>query len=427
MYATTPESFKKFSLLAFKNLNSQKWLVLPEYVIAMVLNISAKTTLTALGRSVFSNARFKTTVSKFFRGKYLHTEVYLKDATRFIIEDFARVYGKKDRVILVLDGCCMKRGADTRIGNATQYRVKQTSSKGRSTKSHMFLMGVILLPNGMRLPAPRFTFYTKSYCRQHNIKFKTQHQLAAEMVKAVRGLFPGALNFIVLADGFFDSKGMFSTCRQVGATYIVPADSRRVYTRNGKRRNLHERAANTKANCKTFRIRKGEEKYTREHMRFAGGSEAKKIDTYRAISEELDVSGIGLVRALFSWKMKSRKLKYGRSSFKALLCNNRSLCDREILELYALRWQVEIFFRELKSDLGMADFSGQDFRAFERFIDMILMAYLYLEWYRQQLLEGAKSNKEKGQMKRLRTRGLICAVREEAFAQTIQYYEEAVA
>ena len=75
----------------------------------------------------------------------------------------------------------------------------------------------------------------------------------------------------------------------------------------------------------------------------------------------------------------------------------------------------------------MADFSGQDFRAYERFIDVALMAYLYLEWYRMQLLEETKSKKEKGKVKRLRTRGLICAVREEAFAQSILHFREAAA
>ena len=35
--------------------------------------------------------------------------------------------------------------------------------------------------------------------------------------------------------------------------------------------------------------------------------------------------------------------------------------------LYALRWQIEVFFRELKSDMGLEDDSGGDFRAYERF------------------------------------------------------------
>jgi IS4 transposase len=85
--------------------------------------------------------------------------------------------------------------------------------------------------------------------------------------------------------------------------------------------------------------------------------------------------------------MKTRKIKNGKSSFKVLLCNNPNLCDRHILEMYALRWQVEIFFRELKSDLGAADFSGQHFDAFERYLDLILLSYLYLEWNRWQVIQ----------------------------------------
>ncbi len=63
-----------------------------------------------------------------------------------------------------------------------------------------------------------------------------------------------------------------------------------------------------------------------------------------------------------------------RETFKVLVCVNSELLgerDMEklgamIVECFEMRWPVEVFFRELKSDLGLSDYQGTDFRAFER-------------------------------------------------------------
>jgi len=70
-------------------------------------------------------------------------------------------------------------------------------------------------------------------------------------------------------------------------------------------------------------------------------------------------------------------------------------------------------FRELKSELGIGDFSGQDFEAFERFIDVSLLAFMYLEWCRVQNANSARSRKEKGRLKIMRTRGMNVKIRED--------------
>lgn len=79
-------------------------------------------------------------------------------------------------------------------------------------------------------------------------------------------------------------------------------------------------------------------------------------------------------------------------------------CDvTTLIEYYELRWQIEIFFRELKSFMGLTDFTGGNFAAYERFVDMVLLAYLFLEWYRvkehremgRQGLERARQRSER--------------------------------
>ena len=88
-------------------------------------------------------------------------------------------------------------------------------------------------------------------------------------------------------------------------------------------------------------------------------------------------------------------------------CSDKSISQEEIIELYALRWQIEIFFRELKSELGLCDYSGKNFKAYNRFVDVCLLSYLFLEYDREQRLMDVKSNKEKSKIKVMRTRGLV--------------------
>jgi IS4 transposase len=108
--------------------------------------------------------------------------------------------------------------------------------------------------------------------------------------------------------------------------------------------------------------------YTKEHSRYHNPG-AKKKDFNRAKSENLGISGLGDILVTFSWKKRNRK--YDKRLLKVLLCSNPHMSTEEILELYALRWQIEIFFRELKSDLGLSGFSGRSFKAFERHVDLI--------------------------------------------------------
>jgi len=414
MYATIPESINKFSKKLLKNLGKCKRENITGYVASIILNYRRKVTLTGLGKTVLNSKKFKTTVCSFFRGKKFHSRDFFKGAILALIMELnlRKINGT---IVLIIDGCCIKRGANTKIENAKQYRIKKTKSKGRSTKSHSFVKGLIILPNGLRIPAPRFTHNTKSFCRKYKKKYKTQHELAREMIKEVRSFFPESDDFVVIADSFFDSKELFLICKKVKATLIVPADSARIYIDKGKRKNLHKRASYKKRESTTYRIIKGDEKHTKEHARYHNPG-ANKKDVYKAISEKLNISGLGNINVVFSWKMKKRK--FGRNSFKALLCNNMLFPTQKILELYALRWQIEIFFRELKSDLGLKDFCGRDFKAFERYIDIILLAYLYLEWRRYTSLKKERSQKEKGKLKKARTRYLINLVREEAEKST---------
>lgn len=416
MVIQIPESIKQFTEKYLKNLGNAKADLLPLYMAGFLLS-SGKRSYTALGTTVFLENRHKTAVGKFFRRKTFYSDTILKDLLRRLIAETLEITGMKKEWVLLIDGTCTSRGGFTKIGNALQYREKEPGKKGNSTKAHTFVMGLLIAPNDLRLPV-RFSFYTDRYCEENGIPYKTQNDIALEIINYFRHVLPPITPLAVVADSYFDSKKIFEGIEQENTVFITSADRDRTHKLQYGTEKLHERGKNRKR--RTFISTKGEEKYTGEYSRFSHPEMMGKMkQRYRITGEALNVSGIGRSRVVYSWKKKSRRKKSGES-FRVLLCSDPSWSDEKIVEFYALRWQIEIFFRELKSDLGLCDFAGQDFESYERYIDVCLMAFVFLEWFRLLRIKEARTRKEVGRLKIMRTRGLKKKLSEEALKESFR-------
>ena len=66
------------------------------------------------------------------------------------------------------------------------------------------------------------------------------------------------------------------------------------------------------------------------------------------------------------------------------MTNDLKLSVRDVVELYSLRWQIELFFKELKSTLGFHQYQFQKFEPVEGWAELALTTFLYLESYRVQ-------------------------------------------
>jgi ribosomal protein L30E len=406
---------EKVNQFSKKHINSgvHKTRILGELIVGILL-CEAKRSFEALSKVFLDNQKNKTSVRSFFETDNFRSKDILKNVIRSVISETSRLLDSGGLYILLFDGTCIQRGGDTLVENAIKYRKKQQRKKGkRSTKAHTFTMGLLFLPNGTRVPIPHYTYYSRRYCSKHKMKYYTQHEDACMMIEYVRSLVPRTAEFIVVADGFFDSKIIYDTCKRHKAIFITCADSGRVYEPKKK---LYERGLEKKKTSKTLIIKKGEEKYTREQIRYASQSGKTKKDVYKYESEKLELSKLGEIRIVYSWKASKNKNK--SESYKILLCSGVNTPVRKIIELYALRWQIEIYFRELKSEIGLCDYAGKNFKAQERFIDVCLLAYLFLEWNRSEHLKETRSKKEKAKIEKLRSRGLILLFKKECIEET---------
>ena len=95
------------------------------------------------------------------------------------------------------------------------------------------------------------------------------------------------------------------------------------------------------------------------------------------------------------------------------MTNDLSLSARQVVELYDLRWQIELFFKEIKSTLGFHQYSFREFERVQHWVEMVLTTFMYLEWYRaSQLCRRDLAEEKKKWWRWQRTHGLCLAVRQ---------------
>jgi SRSO17 transposase len=398
-----------------------------ERLLAGFLLTKGKRTQSAVGREVLSEERTPGSVSRCMRRESFRTRDMVRaEMKRQITGELWRAGGSQETWFLALDGLATKRGSETKVENAIQYRKKKRGKKGRSTKAHLFVMGLLITASGARIPLPRRSYYTKSYVRRQNkrlklgrrkgkpLVYKSQVDLACLMVKGLD--LPETIKLVVVADEYFEGKKLTNLCRRKGYVFIAPVDSKRTFEPG---RTLHARGkALSRAAYRELILRRGEEDTASHRRHWPKGAGEKGRRVYRFYCERRAVAGIGEAAVVYSWKRRrdrSGRLT-SRETFKVLACSDPELAGETIVEFFEMRWPVEVFFRELKSDLGLGDYRGTDFRACERHVDLVLLAFMFLEEMRREEMAVTNSPVRRREIARARTSGMLARLEREARA-----------
>ena len=403
MIVHVPPSLQEFCDRFSSVLTKVQRELLPALLCGILLG-RGKRTQASLAEGVQTRRRHKSSISRLFRRACFRTRDLVAQVTQGMIEKVSTGVREAKRTwVLTIDGTATRRGSYTKIENAVQYKEKSTKSKGKSTKAHTFLMGLLITETGARIPVPRRTYYTKGYCKKRRRVHRTQQQLAALMIRELTRLLPKDVHLVVVADEYFEGKRLFGLCQKLGHTFIAPVDSRRIFSDEKGRwqeRTLHERGKSRKRTAQEVVLVRDKEE-TASYRRYAPRRASPKDSRrYRVAHETRDVAKLGPAQVVYSWK--GSRFRSGRDpsseSYKVLVCTDLELPAEKVVEWYELRWQIEVWFRELKSHLGMGDFSGQDFPAFERHVDLVMLAFASQEWRRITLLEAAPSPKIQAQL-----------------------------
>jgi hypothetical protein len=308
-------------------------------------------------------------------------------------------------------------------GQKTQNTYSCRNTKKRPTKSerhqkkfhrrseHCFVFALVLSPNGLRIPY-WLPFYTKQHCAVFGRVHHTQADLAAQLIENIP-LATGT-PVVVVGDTAFEAKQIRQACRRRDWQWVVPLNpERRLAGKQGQRpqvRSLYGQLNAQDFRQVSFRLDQGElaalarvspkRSQSRKHQR-----------TYWVHHRTATIHNVGEVALLFS--TKNEPLAPGGVNVqKVLISNAVSATTEQLLAWFSLRWQIELFFKEMKSDLGMCQYKLGPFARVVGWVNLSVVSFCYLEWYRWHKEKEARG-KEKPFWQRLRTAGLKEKIRQQ--------------
>jgi hypothetical protein len=336
----------------------------------------------------------------------------------------ATLLDAKDDWLVIFDGTDTKRGGLAKIQNLRRYKKEKKSKKGRpGTQTHTFLFGLLILPGGIRLPLPRKSWYTRAYAKEQGVEYKTQIELAAELLEWLRPLVPKGVSLVVLGDSYFEGRRLFEACQEQDWTFISKLTRDRCFA--GSKTRIVSHGLELKEGLfHRYRLRRGKEAtaaYRRQEPRKSRTHENRAYDVH---SEYREVSKLGEAQVVYSWKtpVYTPRPRMDQRQFAALVTNNLRMSPNRVVELYELRWQIEVFFREMKGQLGLTDYKGTQFQSYERYITLTLLGFLVLEYERLRGLKKHSANEEPaGGWAAARTSALIQVVRRETTRQDVHW------
>jgi hypothetical protein len=273
------------------------------------------------------------------------------------------------------------------------------------------VFGLVITPTGLRLPLWR-PYYTEDYCARSGRPYVKQTELAAQLVEHVR--VPKGADVVVLGDTAFDANALLATCARRHFTFVVAMNGDRVLAEERQTKVTSLAAGWAAQDYTPVRLTPGAGRY--EAQRRAAACRVglkKKSRTFWVHHEDLEVHNVGTARVLYS-TMHEPAAGQAVKPQKVLLSNDTRRSVAALVELYDLRWQIELFFKELKSILGLARYRLSDFHCVEGWVSLCLLAFAYLEWYRaEQLRRPGQSLHEQKRWRWQRSFGLCVAIRQE--------------
>jgi DDE family transposase len=366
---------------------------------------------------VASQARHPAGVSRFLR-RHADSVRWLRDLlTQRLLE---AADPEKGIYVFVLDATDVtQQGVRAENTFSTGNRKRRNSQFARYNKRrvarhscHRHVMGLLLTPSGVRIPS-YLPYYTRDYCQAKKTSHRTQADLGADLIRSLK--VPDGARVIVVGDTAFEAKQIRSACEERGFTWIMPANTERVLAGDKPRAKVWSLIGDLPGD-RYVEVRLASQKAmfaSQRRMASRRGRSKKRIPTYYVHQERRFVHSLGETQLVFSTKSKPQSDKsLPRDQVKILMTNDFSLSSQQVVALYALRWQIELFFKELKSYLGMHHYRFRQFQQVETWVNACLIAFIYLEWIRCQRLKKASSATDRKRWQRQRTYGLATAVRQ---------------
>ena len=187
-------------------------------------------------------------------------------------------------------------------------------------------------------------------------KYVKTTEIAAAMIREFQP--PRGIRIRILFDAFYLCAKLTKACKSSGFTWFSVASKNRKLTREQGR------------NGSLKSLAPGILKYSGHRVRLKRDRGWRWM---RITSVNGRLAKIGDVQIVFSKRPRDRW-----TNALAVATNELNRSDREVIEIYEKRWNIEVSFKGLRSELGLGDYRMQARKGIHRHLHLVCLTHLVL-------------------------------------------------
>jgi len=245
------------------------------------------------------------------------------------------------------------------------------SSEGRAVWGHD-LVTTHYVNGKVEYPVRLDLYVKRETCLKEERIFKTRIQLACEQIEAFKP--PTGTRTIVVFDSWFFCRQIVEAARAKEWDWVTQAESNRIIHHEGQRMNVTQLAERLPEKC---------------------------FKTVNVKGEDFTLHSIGV------WMPKTGNVKLvvskEKDGFHYYVTNRLDWSDRQVIEAYKVRHTIDVFYRDVKQNLGLEEYQMRKGRGAIIHWHLVFTAYTLLTLLRQSI---SKNSNRLG--KCLTTLGDIC-------------------
>ncbi len=259
---------------------------------------------------------------------------------------------------------------DATLHNRSSIHVEnsQRFNHGQGFKVGHQWTNILLTVNEQDIPLPPINFYTKKECERRGIPYQTAMERVLERLESLElSKYIGRYcpdDVVVLMDGGYDAKKIENCILEKGWDFIVSLKSSRSVKSSCSIekpwRSVADMFWSTRKQSPWKSVR-----FKSDGKRRRKGIRARKLTGYLKGVKGREIA------LVCSEKSKGEGRRF-------LGCSRANVCTSMVLQLYKIRWRVEIFHRDVKGLFGLEDVAAKNFDAVEAHVHWVYSTYILM-------------------------------------------------
>ncbi|KAF3981058.1 MAG: transposase [Methylococcales symbiont of Hymedesmia sp. n. MRB-2018] len=210
--------------------------------------------------------------------------------------------------------------------------------------------------------------------KRHRVAVQqTKPGMVASMIR--RALRAGIEGHYLLADAWFGSKAMIRLCQETALTAILRMKKSKLKYRVSE--TIDDKIIHSDRNIKALY----QQSVRKQWQKIPGQKyQAKVVDVELNLAQtpKDDAQWIQICLLFVRGADKETKAQTGKHDWAVFLCTDTGLAATEILELYAMRWAIEVYFKEAKQHLGLLKEQSNHYAAYIASIHLTAIRFCLL-------------------------------------------------